>query len=230
MSALISAILGGLSTPAGAGLAGGAIASLVEQLLGTTRRETTLSPGQERIREQLMAALEGQGPMADIFGPVDSGKLAQLFEESISVPAERRFRESIVPTITGQFRGSGLGRSDSLEKNLGRAGRDLEEGLASQMSGFLAGQQGQRGTQVSNILNSLMNSTDVQDVQRQPVTDLFRNIAPYLVYSLSNQGPNDRLQDFRGLGAKQGDRGTSGVRIGGSFGRDKVSRLPSLEA
>ena len=103
MASLVSSILGSLATPAGAGFALSGLGAIGESLFGRRRRRSRLTPGQERIREQIELGLQGQGPFADAFGPVDSGQLAELFQQTIADPAQRRFTEQIIPQITVQI-------------------------------------------------------------------------------------------------------------------------------
>lgn len=229
MASFITPILSSLATPTGLGLIGSGVGALIENLFGRSKKRSRLTPGQERIREQIEMGLQGQGPFADIFGPVQSGQLADLFEQTIGAPARRRFEETTLPQLTGQFRGAGLGQSASLARTLGRSARDLEEGLAAQMQSFLAGQQGQRRASASSIINQLLGQQEQENVVSQPFTEFFSASAPSFLADLLSGSSGAVKQQQEPIQIEIPDQGNIGGPVVASTATTRAQR-PSLEA
>lgn len=113
----------------------------------------TQSQGQQDIFALIEQGLKGEGPFASI-GQFDPESSAQRFNDSVAQPLITQFNEEILPGITGQFRGSGLGNSTFAGQASARAG----EGLERQLSSGLAQFQGQEQQNASQNLQNLINS------------------------------------------------------------------------
>lgn len=112
--------------------------NIINELLRKKPKQVSLqSKKQRRLQDDMYNSFYGRGNFNDLFAPTDYDALNQRFEESYARPAMRRFKEEIIPSITGQFRGGGIMESDVAANALARSGRDLEETLAAQRGDFL---------------------------------------------------------------------------------------------
>lgn len=110
-----------------------------------------LSPGQQDIQSLIQAAIQGQGPLANITSN-DPQQSAQRFSQAVAEPLITQFQEEILPSITGQFRGKGLGQSTFAGQAAARAGEGLERQLASGLSQFQSSQDQQAASNLMRLL------------------------------------------------------------------------------
>lgn len=104
---------------------------------------STMDPAQQQILAQLKQALEGGGgPLGDIYG-FDPQQVTDLFQQSVAQPAYQQFEESVVPGITGQFRGQNLQNSSYLGGALSKAGTDVQRDLDAQLANMIYNAQQQ---------------------------------------------------------------------------------------
>ncbi len=121
-------------------------------------QKSTLSPEQQNLFSQLMAAIQGQGAggafgqSADYYRDIlnDSPEAMNAF----AAPEMRRFNQEIIPGLAEQFAGMGSGGgvgSSGFRNAAATAGADLSERLASMRQGLRQqaasslGQLGQQG-------------------------------------------------------------------------------------
>lgn len=104
---------------------------------GRYEQKSTLTPAQQSLFDQFLAAISGQGG-GGAFGDIinyyrdlfsDDSKAFQAF----AAPEQRRFREETIPGLAEQFAGMGSGAlSSSGFRNAGiQAGTDLNERLGA---------------------------------------------------------------------------------------------------
>jgi len=132
--ATIGANFGG---PWGAAIGGGigGLAGLLGGADKKAKQTSTLDPQQRQLLDDyMMAAQKGQGPLADLFGQTDQNQFRGFFERSYANPALERFREEIIPEITGQFRGQGLENSSYLGGALAKEGGKVQRNLDDQFA------------------------------------------------------------------------------------------------
>jgi hypothetical protein len=116
------------------GTAVGAIGGGILGLFGGGQKKqkpkkiSTLDESQQRIYDQLVQALGGQGEFAGLYNYDEAGA-NEAFDKNVARPGYRKFEENIIPGITGQFRGKNLMNSSYTGEALGRAGRDVQENL-----------------------------------------------------------------------------------------------------
>ncbi len=160
--AVSGAATGSMFGPIGTGV--GAVAGGIAGLFGSKKKKSkpkkrnTLDPQQQVLYGDYINSIRGEGPMADLYNYDTAGANAN-FDQNVSRPANRNFQENIVPQITGQFRGSNLQNSSYAGEALGRAGRDVQEGLDAQRSNMIF--QGQQNAQV-NKQNAIQNALSTQ--------------------------------------------------------------------
>lgn len=153
--------LGSSFGPIGTGI--GAIAGGAAGLFGSkkpkkqkAKRVSTFNPQQQQLYKQYVDSLRGSGPFADLYNYNAEGA-NQNFDANVSRPANRNFRENIVPQITGQFRSGNIQNSSYTGEALSRAGRDVQENLDAQRSNMqFEGQQNANANKINSI-NSLLN-------------------------------------------------------------------------
>ena len=178
------ATLGG-SIGGGPGAAiGGGIGGLLGLFGGGQKKpqqQSTLDPKQRALLDEyLTAAQTGQGPLAELFGPTDMTGYQNFFQRNFADPALQRFKEEIIPNITGQFRGAGLGQSSYLGEALGKAGTDVQKGLDDKLADILF--QAEQGTKqnrrgaVENILG--MNTLAQGRPRNTAIQDILNNLGP----------------------------------------------------
>lgn len=160
--ALSSGAAGGIAGATIGGPWGAAIGGLIGGaggLFGGRRRRkkrSSLDKNQRLINDQQFQALQGQGPMADLYN-YDPDMANQVFDQNISRPAYRNFQENLVPSITGQFRNNGLMNSSYAGDALARIARDVQEGLDAQRSQYLYGQQQDSMNARRNAMENFQN-------------------------------------------------------------------------
>lgn len=92
------------------------------------KKVSTLDENQQRIYDQLVQAMSGQGEFADLYN-YDPEAANEMFEQNVARKAYRQYNENIIPNITGQFRGKNLMNSSYTGEALARSGRDVQENL-----------------------------------------------------------------------------------------------------
>jgi len=159
-----SGALGGAGTgfaiggPIGAGIGGlvGGLAGLFGGGRKKKKKISTLDKRQQQINESQYQALLGEGPLADLYN-YDPKGANEVFNQITARPAQRNFRESTVPGITGAFRKQGLMESSYVGDALSKAGRDVQENLdalrAQALYGEKQGAQNARRNAVENFQN-----------------------------------------------------------------------------
>lgn len=203
--------------------------SLIDRLTGFLRPQIGQDPrvpgaelgpvGPGALQQQAFdfsAGLPGllQGPAFQQFDP---NQIAQQFQPTADF-ARQGFREQTIPSILGALGQAGAARSSGAADILGRAGRNLELGLASQLGQqqfgaqqALLGRQAQLPGLGLNISSQLANIGQVQqgfpaaqrefDLQRFQLQDPLRN--PAINLSLQAAGQ----QSFGEPGIIQGTPG-----------------------
>lgn len=123
------------------------------------KKRSTLDKRQQQINEQQAQALQGQGPLADLYN-YDPEAANAVFEKDIARPAYRNFQESVVPGITGAFRSENLQNSSYAGDALSKAGRDVQESLDAKRARFLYDERGASREAKRNAIENYQNRTN----------------------------------------------------------------------
>lgn len=154
----------GIGGPVGAGV--GALLGGVGGIFGGRRKpkkRSTLDPYQQALYDQQFQALQGQGPLADMYN-YNPGMANDVFDQNYARPAYRNFQENLIPSITGQFRNQGLMDSSYAGDSLSRLARDVQEGLDAQRTQYLYGQeQAAKQNRMQGLENMLSRQTFAYD-------------------------------------------------------------------
>lgn len=136
--------------------------------------------------------------MADLYNWNAEGA-NENFDKNVSRPAYRNFNENIVPTITGQYRGSNIMNSSYSGEALSRAGRNVQESLDAQRSNMQFNGQQNALEARRNAIPGVLNMTTQRDNANNPSTfDQIANavgphaaeyVADYLKPKTNNSGP-----------------------------------------
>lgn len=114
------------------------------------KKFSTRTKDQDIINQLISQAItSGEGPLAGLVN-LDPAASAERYNQAVAQPLITQFNEEILPGITGQFRGSGLGNSTFAGQASARAGEGLERQLASGLAQY-------QGQQEQNIMNNIMN-------------------------------------------------------------------------
>jgi len=178
------------------GLPGAALGGLFGSVAGLfgkkrkAKKRSTMDKRQQMINEQQQQGILGKGPLADLYN-YDPEQANAVFDKTIGRPAYRNFQENIVPGITGSFRKQGLEESGYVTDALGKAGRDVQEGLDAQRAKTLYGEQKEaRGAKRSAIEN-YQNRANFQNVTQDPsgvnIKEILDSLPP---------GAIDGIRDF----------------------------------
>lgn len=100
------------------------MSGFMDFLLGSSPsydKVSRLTGGQDDLLNNLMMGLQGQGPMAGLFG-VDQ----QSFQNSFVDPMMRQFEQRTAPAIQQRFIASGGARGSNVQDTLTRAGADVQ--------------------------------------------------------------------------------------------------------
>lgn len=112
--------------------------------LGKLAEFPLYNPQQQQIMKQLGTLLQGQ--LGQAGGPLSLQGLDQLFNP-IEQQARTQFNTQTIPTLAERFTamgGQGGQRSSAFQSALGRAGSDLEQGLAALKAQYAMPYQGQQ--------------------------------------------------------------------------------------
>ncbi len=167
--ALTGASIGTSILPGYGTAAGAAIGSTLGFFAPRKKKKkiSTLDKQQQQLYGQYHAALQGQGQFADMFN-YNPQQDTDYFNKSIAAPAYQNYKENVVPTITGAFRGGNLGKSSYLGGALGKAGSDVQKNLDAQLSQMLSqGHENALNRRV-NAVNSLLNMQTFAQEKPQP--------------------------------------------------------------
>ncbi len=147
---------------------GGGILSLFGKKKKKNKKQSTLDPRQEALYRQSYDALQGKGPLADIYSH-NPEKANENFDRNIARPAYRSYEENIVPTITGQYRKNNTMNSSYSGEALARSGRDVQENLDAQRYDYLyRGEENAKANKRQGAQNLLNMNTQEIDTANNP--------------------------------------------------------------
>ena len=155
--AIGGASAGGAFGPIGA-IGGGIIGGIAGLFGGSKKKKkiSSLDKRQKALNKQQYEALQGKGPMADLYN-YDPEKANAVFDKTIANPEYRNYNENVVPGITGAFRSEGLANSSYAGDALSKTGRDLQENLAGRRAEYLYGEQNNARDARRNALENFQN-------------------------------------------------------------------------
>lgn len=162
------------------GIFGGAVSGLFGlNKKKKPKRRSTLDPQQQALYQDYVDSIRGTGPMADMYN-FDENAANQNFDKNVSRPAYRNFQENIIPGITGQFRSNNLGTSSYTGEALGRAGRDVQEGLDARRSDMIFQGQNQAKQNKMNATQNILGMTtfDWQMPPKSTLDTILESVGP----------------------------------------------------
>lgn len=179
---------------------------------GGPQEISTFDPQQQQLYDQYAQGLQGQGPFANLFN-FDAQQAGNVFEQNVAAPAQRSYQENIVPQITGQFRGAGLGQSTFAGEALAKSGRDVQESLNAQRAQMMfQGQQGAQQRQLGGLQNILGQQTfgmAAPQQERGLLDQILGSLGPHAARGLAD------YLGSRGRGSK--GKGSTPVDYTGEF-------------
>lgn len=151
---------GAIGGPWGAA-AGGLIGGVAGLFGGGDKKKkkkkiSSLDKRQQALNAKQHQAILGKGPLADLYN-YDPEAANRVFDQNIANPAYRKFQESVIPGITGQFRSQGLMNSSYVGDAISRLARDVQENLNAQRSQYLYGEQKEARNAKRNAVENLQN-------------------------------------------------------------------------
>lgn len=165
------ALTGSAFGPAGAAV-GGLLGLFGKRKKKKPKRLSTLDPTQQGLYQKYAQGLQGGGEFANLFN-FNHDQARDVFNQNYAQPAYQNFKENIVPSITGQFRGGNLQNSSYLGQALSKAGTDVQKNLDAQLSKMLY--EGQQSS-IDRHLGSLNNILGMQTFAYQrPQASAFDN-------------------------------------------------------
>lgn len=188
---------------AAAGLVGGALKKKKKP-----KRLPTMSPEQQRLYEAGLQAAYGQGgPLADLYAPYDYEQAQDVFQRNVADPALERFREQVIPGISGQFRSGNLGESSYYGDALARGGRDVQRNLDAQMAQYLQqGEEANKSRRMQGVQNLYgQQSFAYQAPQEDPWSSAFSGGMDLIGQYTGNFDPYARASGGAGNQRRQRD-------------------------
>lgn len=159
--ASIGSIIPGVGTAIG-GAVGGLFGGLTG-LFGSKKKKkkkpktlSTLDPNQQKLNDYQNQSILGEGPLADLYN-YNPEQANDVFDKTIANPAYRNFKENVAPEITGAFRSNGLMNSSYSGEALGRAGRDVQQGLDARRYKYLYDEQNNAREAKRNAVENVQN-------------------------------------------------------------------------
>lgn len=213
------AVYGGMyGGPVGSAIGAG-IGGVLSLFRGRRRpkKKSTLDPEQQRLRQQMLEALEsGTGPLADIYS-FNPEELQNLWQKGLVDPSMANWNEEVVPGITGSFRGQNLQNSSYLGSSLSKSGQRLQSDLDAKLAAMLyEGKQSamnRRGNAYSNLMNQ--KTFEYQEPQQNEIDALLSGLS---------SGAGDIIAEmakdrYRRRNTQQPNNSNSG-RVGGRAGTE----------
>lgn len=133
------------------------------------KQVSAISPEEKQFLDLINQAVSGTGPLAGL-GQYNPAETASRFNQAVAQPLITQFNEEILPGITGQFRGAGLGRSTFAGQAAARAGEGLERQLSSGLAQYQTSQQNQANQNLLNLLNLYLGKEQTALQAPQPST------------------------------------------------------------
>lgn len=160
--AQIGSIFPGIGTGIGAGVGGlaGGLAGLLSGKSGKKgkiKNFARMTPEQQSLLNEVMSSLTGGGgQFGDLYGQFNPEQAANTFQQGVANPALRNFNQRVIPGIQQAF--ADQGASSGLNNSLATAGRDLQEGLDSQLAMFIQQQQNMQNQNRMQGINQGLNA------------------------------------------------------------------------
>lgn len=170
------------------GAAVGGLAGGIAGLFGSKKKKKRVSAFDKRQKElnkQQHKAILGEGPLADLYN-YNPEQANDVFDKTIANPEYRNLNEKGIPSLTGQFRNSGLMNSSYAGDAVGRLIRDVQEKLAGERSRYLYGEQKEARTAKQNAVENLQNrSTFAYDTNSQnnrfDINKVINSVSPQMI-------------------------------------------------
>ncbi len=151
-----------VGTGIGAGV-GGVAGGLIGLLSGKSgkkdkiKNHSRMTPEQQNLLNEVMSSLTGGGgQFGDLYGQFNPEQAANTFQQGVANPALRNFNQRVIPGIQQAF--ADQGASSGLNNSLATAGRDLQEGLDSQLAMFIQNQQNMQNQNRIQGINQGLNT------------------------------------------------------------------------
>lgn len=193
--AISGAAAGSMFGPVGTGV-GGALGA-AGGLFGKKKKKkrSAFDKNQKQLHDQQFQAFQGEGPLGDLYN-YDPEQANAVFDMETARPAQRNFKENIIPEITGNFRSAGLQNSSYVGDSLSKAGRDVQENLDALRAKYLYGQQSESRAAKRNAIDNYQNrSTFAYDTGTEQGFDIGKilgSITPEMKQELSNYFSKDK--------------------------------------
>lgn len=160
--AQLGSFVPGIGTGIGAGVGGvaGGILGLFSGKSGKKdkiKNHNRMTPEQQTLLSEVMNSLTGGGgQFSDLYGQFNPEQAAGVFQKGVGDPAMRNFNQRVIPGIQQAF--ADQGASSGLNNSLATAGRDLQEGLDSQLAMFIQQQQNMSNQNRMQGINQGLNT------------------------------------------------------------------------
>ncbi len=159
----LGSIIPGLGSAIGAGVGGlvGGIGGLFgkKNKMKKPKKMSTFDPKQQALYKQFISGLSGKGQFSNLYD-FDSAGYNDVFDQTVSRPANRNFQENIIPQITGQFRTGNIMNSSYTGNALAREGRNVQENLdALRSQNVFQGQQQAQQNKLGGLQQALGMTT-----------------------------------------------------------------------
>ncbi len=163
------------------GVAGGLLGLFGGGKKKKKKKISTLDKNQKNINESQFQALNNEGPWADLYN-YDPEKANDVFDKTVANPAYRKFKEELVPGITGQFRSNGLMQSSYAGDALSKLARDVQESLDAQRSKYLydaeSSSKGAKQNAIENYQNRQTFAYDTAAPGGSTVDGILNSLTP----------------------------------------------------
>lgn len=232
-NAISGAVKGGATGAAGGPwtAAAGAVTGGLLGLFGSKKKKkkkkvSAFDPQQQELYSQHNQAIQGQGPMADLYN-WDANQANDVFEKNVANPAYRNFNENIVPRVTGEFRSNNLQNSSYAADALARHGRDVQESLNAKRADIqFSGQQNAQTAKRNAIENTLNRSTFAQPTptEKAPSTidQILNSVGPqasqWIMDYIGKKNSSNGIQDASSAQFKPSFRQNTSVGSRSSVG------------
>lgn len=198
----------------------------------------TMSPEQQQLFKDLLGNMSerfqqggfditeqkpfqsGQEALMGLLGGFNPQRTTEAFQQQVANPAIQQFQQEIAPAIQERGTSAGFRQSGDVQRDLSRAGTQLQSNLAGELSGRLAqGEQQGAAQQLAALQSALGYAQAPQSSQLAEYGPILQalGINPYTMYE--QQG---KASPFSGI------LGAAGGIFGGGLAAGGLSQLSGL--
>ena len=180
---------------------------------GSNKGPTKTQKSQQKLIDQLLASLQGQGPYSNLFDLDENA-----FQKSFVDPAKSMFQNQIAPQIQQSYIATGQQQGSGLQDSLTRAGVDLDQMLNQQYYQFQQDALNRKQNIMSNILGAGAGAPNQTSTAQDVMSGLSGYLAsPGFAQSVAGMYSNQGGTASGNVGTRRGFVNAQGSAVAGGL-------------